>query len=69
MREADAVVHTNVLEEYASKMNKKTGKVTERAPVRLLYDGSVHYDLLIYDYAHYIMVVFGYHNDAVLAID
>lgn len=34
-------------EEYAKKTNKKTGKVTERAPVRLLYDGSVHYDLLI----------------------
>ena len=34
-------------EEYASKMNKKTGKVTERAPVRLLYNGQTHYDLLI----------------------
>ena len=34
-------------EEYAKKTNKKTGKVTERLPVRLLYDGSVHYDLLI----------------------
>ena len=33
--------------EYASKMNKKTGKVTERAPVRLLYNGQTHYDLLI----------------------
>ena len=34
-------------EEYAAKMNKKTGKVTERAPVRLLYNGQTHYDLLI----------------------
>ena len=31
----------------ATKMNKKTGKVTERAPVRLLYNGQTHYDLLI----------------------
>jgi hypothetical protein len=34
-------------EEFAKKTNKKTGKVTERAPVRLLYNGQTHYDLLI----------------------
>ena len=34
-------------EEFRERKSKKTGKMIERAPVRLLYNGETHYDLLI----------------------